>query len=112
MRVTFMPALIVPALIALLAATASRAQAPLDVGVEVTNASDTAVVKVFAKPDGLPSWGTLAGGDIAAHAKKLVRIPSETNCHYVLRFVFTGGRTEEHQVDICKHAVLQVGSTR
>lgn len=88
------------------------AQAPIDVGVKVSNVSSAAVVRVYAKPDGLPSWTPVQGAGIAARSTKLVKIPSETNCQYDLRFVFTGGRSEEHQVDICKHIALEIGNLR
>jgi hypothetical protein len=105
--------IVMPCVLTVLSASAPcMAQAPVNVGVEVSNTSPNAVLRVFAKGGGLPKWQSLPEADIAGHSKKLVRVPSETNCYYDLRFEFAGGRTEEHRVDVCKHQVLQVGASR
>jgi hypothetical protein len=88
-----------------------RAQAPLQPGFDLVNASNVNVMHVLAKPQSAPNWGMpVPSSAVAAGKTGYIRIASETNCLYDVRIVFADKRAEEHhKVDVCKHDRVTTG---
>jgi hypothetical protein len=92
-------------------AITATAQAPLQPGFDLVNASRVNVTHVIAKPESSPNWGMpVPSSAVAAGKTGYIRIASETNCLYDVRIVFADKRTEDrHKVDVCKHDRITTG---
>jgi hypothetical protein len=91
---------------------ASYAQTPLAPDLEVENASDSNVLRVYAKLPSEHKWGSaLPNSVVPAEKTSTVKVLRENNCTYDFRFEFMGGRREEHfKVDVCTHSHIKVGA--
>lgn len=85
------------------------AQAPIEPGLEIKNASSQAIQHVLAKPNSSPKWGSpLANSAVPAGKTRDLQVVRESNCVFDVRLVFAGGKTEDHpKVDVCKRAVIE-----
>jgi hypothetical protein len=95
-------------------APTTHSQTRLSPGVEVQNASDMNVLRVYAKLSKSSNWGTpLADAAIPAEKTVTIKLPSDSACTYDIRFEFMGGFREDHfKVDICTPTHLTVGEKR
>jgi hypothetical protein len=81
-------------------------------GLQIVNHTKSAITQVYAKPSGSPKWGSkLADAKIPAGNTQWVKVPSETNCSYDMRFVYADGHEEERaHTDICQGGPIVLGS--
>lgn len=95
-------------------APTSHSQTRLSPGVEVQNASDMNILRVYAKLSKSSKWGTpLADAAIPAEKTATIKLPTGSACTYDIRFEFMGGFREDHfNVDICTSAHLTVGEKK
>ncbi len=109
-------ALLGAAVIASSAAPPAAAQSN-DPSFRVVNRTSEVVQEVYASPSTQQNWGQdrLGVDMIQPGASYIVRLPADGNCVYDLRFVYTGGRSEERRnLNTCNltDVVLDGGGTR
>ncbi len=109
-------ALLGAALIGSSAAPPAAAQSN-DPSFRVVNRTSEVVQEVYASPSTQQNWGQdrLGADMIQPGASYIVRLPADGNCVYDLRFVYTGGRSEERRnLNTCNltDVVLDGGGTR
>ena len=70
---------------------------PKDPSFRVVNRSPSAVQELYASPSTQPNWGQdrLGADVVQPGASHIVRLPTDGNCVYDLRFVYEGGKSEE-----------------
>lgn len=68
-----------------------------DPSFRVVNRSSSVVQELYASPSTQPNWGQdrLGADTIQPGASYIVRLPTDGNCVYDIRFVYQGGRSEE-----------------
>jgi hypothetical protein len=93
-------------------APTTHSQTRVAPAVEVQNASDTPILRVYAKISKSNKWGTpLPNTEIPAESTVSINLPVDVACTYDIRFEFMAGRREDHNnVDICSPAHIVVGT--
>jgi hypothetical protein len=95
-------------------APTTRSQTRVSPSVEVQNASDTAILRVYAKVSKSSKWGTpLADTEVPAERTATIKMPTDSACTFDIRFEFMAGRREDHlNVDVCTHTHITVGEKK
>jgi hypothetical protein len=95
-------------------APTTRSQTRVSPAVEVHNASDTTILRVYAKLSKSSKWGSpLADTEIPAERTVTIKLPADDACTYDIRFEFMAGRREDHfKVDICSPTHITVGEKK
>jgi hypothetical protein len=95
-------------------APATHSQTRVSPGVEVQNASDMSILRVYAKLSKSSNWGhPLPDTEIPAERTVTIKLPSDSACTYDIRFEFMGGHREDHlKIDICSPTHITVGEKK